>query len=315
MLTRTSEHPLSGVTKLPQTHRGRVVEPATPSGMLHSARHSHGAAFSCAIGLPLTISRVACTQDNPGNSQLLFGTYKVFRARKNENLSIRTDRRARRILDSSVSERRKDPDFIRAFVAGILLVKPVGRNHHLDLMYMGSGWYKLKSLPSLSGARLLASWSLTSPSTVFTIWKHSFLELSRRYSDQILWLLSNWSASFPTKLGEGFLTQKEAKLQSGTNKEGLRNILRKYFARYDTTLHVGHSRSSANQSFQLWSLRSGSWDVTAPRRSRSARQLNEHSPVIQDNPVLRKHNCVNTLPSNGFCPVGSGSKLSLDLLL
>jgi len=228
--------------------------------MLDSARRSHRGAFSTAMGLPISVSRTDGDQDDLGRTVLRFGTYKVFRNRLNDKLQ--TSLQTRATLSSSVSDRLKNPNFIRAFASGVLLVKPVGRSHHLDLTYVGFGWYKLNSLPSLSGVRKLIGWALSSPSTVFSIWGHSLREVSRMYSDQILWLQSNWSLPFEERKTRAGLQDHPVESLDSRKKS-----LSDQFLKYDLTLHVGHCRSDVPQTFRVWTLRCRSRMATASTHS------------------------------------------------
>jgi len=207
------------------------------------------------MGLPIAISRIA-TQDDLGQRKLRFGTYKVFKAEVNSLDQVKPDPSSKvgAILNSSKSERLKNPDFIRAFVSTVLLVKPGKRTHHLDLTYVGYGWYRLNSCTTLSAARKVAGWALSSPKTVFHSLGNSLNELSSVYSDQILWLLSNWELlwniqSFKRANQQTVFADWSAQADL---RLSLKNQMRSYMS---PQLCVGHSRSGVHQTFQVWNVR------------------------------------------------------------
>lgn len=239
----------------PKAASGGVLNSSTPSGMLDSARNSCHATFSCAMGLPVAMSRID-NQDDPDYRKLRMGTYKVFKSQVNGPHQTKSDlpAKVRAVLNSSKKERLKNPDFIRAFVSTVLLVKPGSREHHLDLTYVGSGWYRLNSCSTLSAVRKVAGWALSSPSTVFHALGSSLNELASVYSDQILWLLSNWSLFWNIQKGkrvnlqtvfEDFSEQSEARLNLGLFMKSYMN----------PQFCVGHRRSSVDQTFQVWNIR------------------------------------------------------------
>lgn len=215
--------------------------------------------------------KVARDQDDLGKLRLRPGTFKVFANRKSSALQASLQP-YRRILDSSVSERRKDPNFVKTFASGVLLVKPAGRRHQLNLTYVGFGWYKLKTQPTLSVARKLAGWSKTSPSTVFSLWGSSFNELTQLYSDQILWLLNSWGSADEVCTGKVSPTTNKVsgvRAPFTTSKQSLLSRpsklnLDKAFSNMDPTLRVGHRRSSARSDFATWSLRRSSGILRNP---------------------------------------------------
>jgi len=219
------------------------------------------------MGLPPAISRIVDSdQDDPGPSKLRFGTYKVFKSQANSlnqtkfGVSAKLDT----VLNSSKRERLQNPDFIRAFASTVLLVKPARRAHHLDLTYVGYGWYRLNSCTTLSAARKVAGWALSSPSTVLHTLGNSLNELSSVYSDQILWLLSNWSLLWNIQRGRG--TNQQTVFADWTEQSEARSNLASFMQTYmNPHVCVGHSRSGATQTFQVWNLRySPGWPRPPP---------------------------------------------------
>lgn len=233
--------------------------------MLHSARTASSSAFSCALGFPISVLREGESQDDPGIRSLRYGTYKVFRTLKAETAQTSSGLRGQApFFEGSVASRLEDPDFVRAFASGIMLVKPAGRPHHLNLTYMGYGWYRQDSFPTLSVARKLCGWALSSPRTVLHIWGSSLRELSRMCSDQILWLRSNWSLLVNTRSNKK--SNRQTVFGDWIGSGGLPSETREYFNRNnDPRVCVGHGRSGAPQSkFQLWVMRCRSRVATAP---------------------------------------------------
>jgi hypothetical protein len=233
--------------------------------MLHSARTASGTALSCALGFPISVLREGGSQDYPEKRTLRYGTYKVFRTLRAETpQDLPGLRDQTTFLEGSVASRLADPDFVRAFASGVLLVKPAGRPHHLNLTYVGFGWSRVDSFPTLSVARKICGWALSSPSTVHTIWGSSLRELSRMYSDQILWLRSNWRLLVNTRSNKK--SNRQVVLDDWIGSGGLPRETREFFNRTnDPRVCVGHCRSGASQSkFQLWTMRCRSRVATAP---------------------------------------------------
>jgi len=209
------------------------------------------------MGLPPAISRIVdSNQDDPGPSKLRFGTYKVFKSQANSlnqtesGVSAELDT----VLNSTKRERLQNPNFIRAFVSTVLLVKPAGRVHHLDLTYVGYGWYRLNSCTTLSAARKVAGWALSSPSTVLHALGSSLNELSSVYSDQILWLLSNWSLFW--SIQKRRRANQQTVFADWSEQSSARLNLARFMQSYmNPHVCVGHSRSGAAQTFQVWNLR------------------------------------------------------------
>lgn len=268
----------------------RLLEPATPSGLLESARQSSGAALSCSLGFPISlVSRTDGTQDYPEPQSMRYGTYKVFRNRTDEDFQAKLGaapalHRVKSVLNGSYAYRLKDPDFIRTFASGILLVKPGSRKHNLPLKYSGDGWYSVKGPLTLSVARKLAGWALSSPSTVLHIWGSSLRELAQMCSDQILWLLSNWRLLLNKSKSSKPQTVFEEWLGSG----GLPSETREIFTNLnDPRIRVGHSRSVRDPTWQVWVLRCRSRVCYGPRSIRI-----EHTDADQTSLVSRSNTFV-----------------------
>lgn len=101
--------------------------------------------------------------------------------------------------DNPREKLRNNPNFIRAFAASVLLVKP-GKLLHTDGLtfhkFVG-GWHKLSSCSTLKGARALAGLAITSPSKVLNIFGRSLCGLARHTPDQLSWLQSSWHITSP----------------------------------------------------------------------------------------------------------------------
>jgi len=226
--------------------------------MLDSARNSCHKAFSFAMGFPLAMSRIATSgiQNHFENQKLRFGTYKVYKSKINSLDQTKSGVSAKldTVCNSTTRERLQNPDFIRAFVSTVLLVKPGKRTHHLDLTYVGCGWYRLNSCTTLSAARKIAGWALSSPSTVLHTLGNSLNELASVYSDQILWLLSNWSLLWNIQRRKGL--NRQTVFDDWTEQSGARLDLASFMQTYmNPHVCVGHCRSGVTQTFQVWNIR------------------------------------------------------------
>jgi hypothetical protein len=103
---------------------------------------------------------------------------------------------------SQVHKLTQDPDFIRAYVAGVLLVRLRERSAlHPDVKRCFSafngGWSILRMIPSLRVARFIAGLAITSPANVISIWGRSLRDLASNTPNQLYWLRSSWSMPWP----------------------------------------------------------------------------------------------------------------------
>jgi hypothetical protein len=98
----------------------------------------------------------------------------------------------------SQADRLQDPNFIRAFVSGVLLVR-LGRRSEVhpdtrrSFCAYNGGWSILRICPTLRVCRYIAGLAITSPGRVVSIWGCSLRELVSNTPNQLYWLRSSWS--------------------------------------------------------------------------------------------------------------------------
>lgn len=167
-------------------------------------------------------------KDNPdqisSGERVRWGTFQVLAS----NCSSAKDKlclpqQVTNVLDLSAKARMEHPDFIWTFARGVLLVKPGGRKHNLDLTKLGKGWYRLNSVATLSEARKVVGWATSYPDSVRSIWGCSFQLLAKYPSDQIIWHIqaklgillqsrrNRWSKYEQTKLSLEYSTSLNPK--------------------------------------------------------------------------------------------------------
>lgn len=104
------------------------------------------------------------------------------------------------IIDRPGSQSHKlhsDPNFIRAWAGGVILVRP-GKLRELHpevkscLARYHLGWYIVRRCTSLRVARFLAGVGISYPSRVQSIWGNSLRELAKNTPNQLFWLRSSW---------------------------------------------------------------------------------------------------------------------------
>jgi hypothetical protein len=112
----------------------------------------------------------------------------------------------------------RDPNFIRAWVSGVLLVKlEKPQKLHTDIRDcfdpFNGGWYILRMCPNLRAARYIAGLGMTKPRNVMSIWGRHLRCLAADTPNQLSWLRSSWRLPWPCQDSLLHRNNPEAKLQ------------------------------------------------------------------------------------------------------
>jgi len=101
---------------------------------------------------------------------------------------------SRRQIESA-SQKLQDPNFIWAYAAGVVLVRPGKRPLHPEvaksLSNHSGGWHTLRECRSLRVARWVAGLAITSPSSIVSGWGRSLRGLAADTPHQLSWLRSS----------------------------------------------------------------------------------------------------------------------------
>lgn len=97
----------------------------------------------------------------------------------------------------SQADRLQDPNFVRAFVSGVLLVR-LGKRKEVhpairrSFCAYNGGWSILRTLPTLRVCRYIAGLAITSPANVVSVWGRPLRGLASNPPNQLYWLRSSW---------------------------------------------------------------------------------------------------------------------------
>jgi hypothetical protein len=95
--------------------------------------------------------------------------------------------------DNQADRLRRDPDFIRAWASGVLLVKlgarrSLHRDVHQYFAAIAKGWSVLNMAPTLRVARYIAGLAITSPGRVISVWGQTLRACALNPPNQLFWL-------------------------------------------------------------------------------------------------------------------------------